>query len=74
MDNEIETTFWNKKSDDVTVGDTVKLMGIVTAVSIAVPVAAMGVYAGVLKIGYMIRSRRSKETVLCLVENEEKED
>jgi hypothetical protein len=72
MDNEIETTFWNKKSDDVTLGDSVKLVGIVSAVSIAVPLAVVGVVAGVAKIGQKIRERYAQPT-LTLVESTDSE-
>lgn len=63
MDNDIETTFWNKKSNDVTVGDTIKIVAAVSAISIAVPAVFLGVVAGVAKIGEKIQIRRSKKAL-----------
>jgi len=56
MDN--ETSFWNKKQEDITVGDSLKVAGLVTIVSIADPLAALAAFTAGASTWHKFQDRR----------------
>jgi hypothetical protein len=56
------TSVWSKKADELTVAESLKVSGgvmlVVTAVSIAIPFAALGVIAAAEKISNKLKTRK----------------
>ena len=50
-------SFWNKTSEDITVGDTLVLTTGIMVVSMAAPLVVWGVWAGAIKIGEVLSAK-----------------
>jgi hypothetical protein len=71
MDNEIETTsIWNKKQTDLTVGDSLKIGIVATAICAVTPMLVLGAIGGA---GRLYNKFKTRKTVLELVETPEEE-
>lgn len=64
---EVKTSLWNKKQDDLTVGDSVKVGVVVTVVMTVAPLLAVAVAAGT---GALYRKMFKKSAVVETVEIE----